>query len=69
MASPDDKRPPAARSAIVVCSKCHARIDLSVPLPREGWQQVHVCPGQCIEAMAWRAGEPAWTWKARAECG
>ena len=50
-------------SASVICSRCHQRIDLSQPLPREGWQVVHSCL-HTVEAMAIKAGERPWAWRA-----
>jgi len=67
MTNQDDMRRLAPGATVVICSRCHAHVDLAQPLPREGWQDIHVCPGQRIEAMALRAGEPAWTWKAHSE--
>ena len=52
--------------AAVICSGCGERVDLSSPLPREGWQVAHACLGQTIEVLAIHAGEQPWAWQARA---
>jgi len=47
----------------VVCSGCGVRVDLTCPLPKAGWQTLHVCPKYEIQAMPIAAGRPAWAWR------
>jgi hypothetical protein len=37
---------------------------MTEPLPSAGWQTVHQCKGQTIEAMALQAGATPWAWRA-----
>jgi hypothetical protein len=64
MGSERSQEPDGRPHSVVICAACRARVDMSEPLKLEGWQVVHRCSGQVIEAETLSAGTPPWAWRA-----
>ena len=61
--------PAGAPLGAVACTRCRKVVDLSKPLQREGWQVVHICQGQVIEALVAAPGALPWAWRSSSSVG
>lgn len=55
--------PHRVRTHLVACPHCKREVDVSKPVPVDGWHVLRRCRGGGVEVQALGAGEHPWAWR------